>query len=25
MLLYAKTENCYIQPVDFSFQRVDFT
>jgi len=24
-LLYAKIENCHIQPVDFSFQRVDFT
>jgi len=23
--LYAKVENCHIQPTDFSFQRVDFT
>jgi len=23
--MYAKVENCHIQPIDFSFQRVDFT
>jgi len=24
-MLYEKFENCHIQPVDFSFQRVDFS
>jgi len=24
-LLYAKIENCHIQPAGFSFQHVDFT
>jgi len=25
LLLYAKVKNCHSQPVDFAFQRVDFT